>query len=226
MILPRAPGGGKLLRSKSLENPVRSQLQGRPVCDLISWVPLPDVAKVRSSLNLPACRKFAGGTDFYTLPIIEDPTTYSFVRDSFGIAVHLQSKYPNSGAGDLFPPRHLTTSSNKALRAIGTAVRASRENVDAAFTALVQLMVHDLLFDPATAKIGKAEFVRRAGVRSWEDFSLVGEAQEKMKISLRNMLGDLTRLLVRATYADFIVGWWLRMMCATLLESEWEEVRS
>lgn len=110
-------------------------------------------------------------------------------------------------------------------------------NVDAAFTAHVQLTVQDFPFDPATAEISKAEFVQRAGVTCWEDFALVGEEREKMKDSLRNMLGGLAKLFlrgtsgpfllgIRASYADLIVGAWLRMMSVTLPESEWEEVRS
>jgi hypothetical protein len=34
-------------------------------------------------------------------------------------------------------------------------------NVDAAFSAHVKLLVHGLLFDPATAEISKNEFMRR-----------------------------------------------------------------
>ena len=58
-----------------------------------------------------------------------------------------------------------------------------------------------------------------------------------MKDSFRNMLGGLAKLFLRdasgpfllgtrASYADLIVGAWLRMMRVTLPESEWEEVRS
>ena len=110
-------------------------------------------------------------------------------------------------------------------------------NVDAAFSAHVQLTVQGFPFDPATAEISKTEFVRRASVTCWEDFALVGEDREKMKDSFRNMLDGLAKLFLRdtsgpfllgtrASYADLIVGGWLRMMCATLPDSEWEEVRS
>lgn len=212
-----------------------------------SWVPLPDVAKVRGSLKVPPCRKFADGTDFFTLPIIEDPTTDSLVGDSFDIAVYLQNTYPNSGAGDLFPPQTLdyVLTHDLALLVPLSECRESafpeyakfNMNVDAAFTAHVQLTVQDFPFDPATAEISKAEFVRRAGVKCWEDFALVGEEREKMKDSFRNTLGGLAKLFLRnadgpfllgtrASYADLIVGGWLRMMRATLPESEWEEVRS
>lgn len=212
-----------------------------------SWVPLPDVSKVRRSLNVPPCRKFADGTDFFTLPIIKDPATDSLVGDSFDIAVYLQKTYPNSGAGDLFPPQTLDYAPTQ-YQALAVPLSECREsefpeyakfnmNVDAAFTAHVQLSSQCFPFDPATAEISKAEFARRAGVTSWDDFTLVGEAREKTKESFRNMLGDLAKLFLRdtsgpfllgtrASYADLIVGGWLRMMRATLPKSEWEELRS
>ncbi|KAF3484118.1 uncharacterized protein GIQ15_03442 [Arthroderma uncinatum] len=212
-----------------------------------SWVPLPDVAKVRSSLKLPAVRKFADGSDFYTLPIIEDPTTNSSVGDSFDIAVYLQKTYPDAGAGDLFPAQTIdyTFTPDSAIAVPLSDIPESgfpeyakfNVHVDAAFSAHAQLSVQCFPFDPATAEISKAEFARRAGVSSWDDFTLVGEAREKVKDSLRNTLGGLAKLFLKDTsgpfilgkrtcYADIIVGGWLRMMRATLSESEWEEVRS
>ncbi|UJR19253.1 hypothetical protein I4U23_022381 [Adineta vaga] len=212
-----------------------------------SWVALPDVAKVRSSLKVPPCRKFADGTDFFTLPVIEDPATGSLVGDSFDIAVYLQNTYPNSGAGDLFPPQtidYIFAPDHASLVPLSECRESEfpeyakfNMNVDAAFTAHVQLTLQGFPFDPATAEISKAEFVRRAGVTCWEDFALVGEEREKMKDSFRNMLGGLAKLFLRdtsgpfllgtrASYADLIVGAWLRMMRVTLPESEWEEVRS
>lgn len=211
-----------------------------------SWVALPDITKVRSSLNLPPCRKFADGTDFFTLPIIQDPATDTLVGDSFDIAVYLQKTYPDSGAGDLFPAQTLDyiCPHDPALLVPLSEYRKSNvpeyakfnANVDAAFTAHVQLAVHGFPFDPATAEISKAEFVRRAGVKCWEDFALAGEAREKTLESFRGMLGGLAELFLRdargpfllgsrVSYADLIVGAWLRMMCVTLPGGEWEEVR-
>lgn len=212
-----------------------------------TWVPLPDVKKVRSSLNIPACRKFADGADFFTLPIIEDPTTNTLVGDSFDIAVYLQKTYPDSGAGDLFPPQALDYTFTPDLASpiplsdcptSGFPEYARfNVNVDAAFTAHVQLAVQSLPLDPATAEITKVEFARRAGVESWDDFELSAEAREKLMSSLQDTLGGLAGLFLRdtsgpfllgtrATYADLIVGGWLRNMRATLLKSEWEELRS
>ncbi|KAE8138901.1 hypothetical protein BDV38DRAFT_243202 [Aspergillus pseudotamarii] len=229
-------------------NPWKSRLalnfKGLPYST--SWVPLPEIENVRRKLNVPACRKFADGTDFFTLPIIEDPATDASVGDSFDIAVYLQNTYPNSGAGDLFPPQTLDYDFTHPMILIPLSeCRDSpfpdyakfNMNVDAAFTAHVQLALQGFPFDPATAEATKAEFVRRAGVTCWEDFALVGEAREKVMESFREMLGGLAKLFVRdpsgpfllgtrASYADVIVGAWLRMMHTTLPESEWKEVSS
>ncbi|KAK4120217.1 hypothetical protein N657DRAFT_649277 [Parathielavia appendiculata] len=214
-----------------------------------TWVALPDIAKVRTSLNVPACRKFADGSNFFTLPIIEDHATASLLGDSFDIAVHLQRKYPTSGAGDLFPPQTLDFDVEQDPAMLLVPLSEPREShsaypeyarfnmkVDAAFTAYAQLSVFGFPFDPATAEATKAEFVRRAGVARWDDFALVGEARERTRESFRNTLGGLAGLFsrdttgpfllgTRASYGDFIVGAWLRMLRVTLPESEWEDVR-
>ncbi|PGH10710.1 hypothetical protein AJ79_05301 [Helicocarpus griseus UAMH5409] len=212
-----------------------------------TWVPLPDVAKVRSSLKVPACRKFADGSDFFTLPIIEDPNTEALVGDSFDIAVYLQKTYPNSGAGDLFPPQTLDyvfSPDNPISIPLSDIPQSGfpeyakfNVHIDAAFSAHAQLSSQCFPFDPATAEISKAEFARRAGATSWDAFTLVGEERQKVKDSFRNTLGGLAKLFQkdasgpfilgnRATYADIIVGGWLRMMRATLPGSEWEELGS
>lgn len=101
----------------------------------------------------------------------------------------------------------------------------------------VRLGVDTFPFDPATAEISKAEFVRRVGATRWEDFSLTGEEREQTKLSFKKALGDLGKLFLRdpsgpfvlgkrATYADLIVGGWLRMLRVTLPPNDWEDVRS
>ncbi|EOD45793.1 putative glutathione s-transferase protein [Neofusicoccum parvum UCRNP2] len=174
-----------------------------------TWVALPDIPKVRSSLKVPPCRKFADGTDFFTLPIIQDPATDSLVGDSFDIAVYLQKNYPDSGAGDLFPPQTIdyVFENEFTLLVPLSDCRDSdfpeyarfNVNVDAAFSAHAQLTVGGFPFNQATAEATKAEFVRRAGVTCWEDFALEGEAREKTKDSFRSMLGDLAKLFLRDT---------------------------
>ncbi|KHN99834.1 Thioredoxin-like fold protein [Metarhizium album ARSEF 1941] len=229
-------------------NPWKSRLalnfKGLPYST--SWVGMPDISKVRRSLGEPAGRQFADGTDFYTLPIIQDAATGATVGDSFDIAVYLQRTYPDSGAGHLFPKQTLDYAFvQSAAFPVPLSERPDggfpdyarfNTNVDAAFTTHVPLMVDGLPLDPATADETRAEFVRRAGVSSWDDFSLTGEAREELTGSFRRTLGDLARLFLRntdgpfllgqqASYADLIVGAWLRMAQITLPKPEWEEVR-
>ncbi|OJJ78668.1 uncharacterized protein ASPGLDRAFT_1197989 [Aspergillus glaucus CBS 516.65] len=94
-------------------------------------------------------------------------------------------------------------------------------------------MIHGIPLDLATAEATKTEFVQRAGVTSWDDFAVSGEEREKPKNSLRDMLVDLAKLFLRDTsgpfllgkqvsYADFIVGGWLRMMRGILPDNEWD----
>ncbi|KAG5930937.1 hypothetical protein E4U59_000703 [Claviceps monticola] len=241
------------------------------------WVSLPDIPTLRSStLRLPPTRFFADGSPFYTLPILHDPNASPspsshdtdsdsdssdlennhpprgvLIGDSFDIASHLETQYPLSGTGRLFPPiKDLyappsTIQHTKLLiplselRAQSPHVQYAHFNnqVDALFTAHAHLMAYYMPLDPCTAEATKAEFVRRAGASSWEDFALDGEEREVMKMSLRDALGvHLVGLFgrdgsgpfvlgERATYADFIVGAWLKMMERTLPEGEWEEMR-
>ncbi|GLA38074.1 hypothetical protein AnigIFM63309_005072 [Aspergillus niger] len=211
-----------------------------------TWVKLPEVSKVRRSLNLPACRKFADGSDFCTLPILSDPTTNSLIGDSFDIALYLQKTYPASGGGDLFPPQNLDYELKEELKVLVPLSERNdieyadyarfNNNVDAAFSVHTMLMVQKMPFDPETAEESKAEFVRRAGLKSWDDFTLEGEKREQVLASFREMLKDLARMFERdpsgpfllgerPSYADFIVGGWLRMSRVTLPSTEWEQLR-
>lgn len=228
-------------------NPWKSRLalNFKAVPYTTSWVRMPDITKVRSGLNVPACRKFADGSDFNTLPVIHDPATNTYKGDSFDIAVYLQHTYPDSGC-DLFPSQKLDYVIGNDVPLLiplseitGTEfIEYARfnQNIDAVFTAHVGLMAYGLPLDPATADITKTEFVNRAGVKSWEDFKMVGEVRETTKKSFEKALGDVAELFVRdttgpfllgqkANYADIIVGGWLRMARVTLPENEWEELR-
>ncbi|KAK2762267.1 hypothetical protein FQN54_001277 [Arachnomyces sp. PD_36] len=211
-----------------------------------TWVPLPEVANVRTSLKVPPTRKFADGSDFHTLPIIQDPSSDALVGDSFDIAVYLQDKYPESGAGDLFPDQKLDyTFSHPTIPVPLTEMRQCGNpeyakfnvNVDAAFSAHVQLAVKCFPLDPATAETTKKAFAKRAGASSWDDFHLADEDRVKMLEAFRETLGGLGELFLKDTsgpfilgakacYADLIVGGWLHNMNATLPQEEWEQVRS
>ena len=212
-----------------------------------TWVDMPDIPKVRRELGVPATRKFADGTDFFTLPILSDPTTGSTLGDSFDIAVYLQKNYPNSGAGDLLPPQKLdyvytpdTPSliplSERNEQGYGDYARFN-VNIDAVFTAHVPLMGYFLPFPPESAEASRAIFIQRAGGGSWDDFKVSGVAREEMMRSFHDALGELSKLFTsdksgpfllgeKASYADFIVGGWVKMASRTLPEAEWQEMRA
>ncbi|KAL4758143.1 uncharacterized protein BDW70DRAFT_170606 [Aspergillus foveolatus] len=214
-----------------------------------TWVDLPDIAKTRKSLGIPAGRKFADGSEFYTLPILVDSATNSKIGDSFDIAVYMHETYPSAG-GDLFPQgveldfRTSNTAMLVPLSELSEVARLEKyiryaefnTHVDAAFTAHTILNVMGLPFNPETAEASKAEFCRRAGMPSFEAFNVTGEARRGIMASFEGTLGDLARLFVRdqtgpfilgdkPCYADFIVGGWLRMFSVCLPREEWEEVR-
>lgn len=241
-IAPRPP----VEKNAFAPNPWKSRLalnfKGVPYST--TWVALPNIAKTRIDLHVPAGRQFADGKDFYTLPIIHDLATGALVGDSFDIAVYLQKTYPSGG--DLFPAQKLDFNYEHPHILVPLSECNDKDfpdyakfnmNVDAAFTAHVQLGVQGMPFEPATEDESKAEFVRRAGVSQWEDFALSGEARTKLLDSLREMLGNLAALFSKdtsgpfllgskASYADMIVGAWLRMMHVTFPEDEWNQVMS
>lgn len=225
----------------------RYALNFKGVAYSTQWVQMTDITKVRRGLGVPAGRKFADGTDYYTLPIITDSATRSAVGDSFDIADYLQNTYPDAGAGELLPSQQLDYACpgvkdlHVPLSERNNNIHADyarfNTNVDMAFTLHVQLMAHGMRWDPAYKDVIEAEFVRRAGLSSWDDMAINGEARDKMRASLRDTLHDLAAMFQRDTtgpfmlgkqpsYADIIVGGWLRMMSKTLPESEWEEVQT
>lgn len=215
------------------------------------WVQMPDITKVRQALGVPPCRKFADGTDFYTLPILTDSATGAKIGDSFDIANYLQETYPDSGAGDLFPPMppgaldyvltglmaSLVPLSDRSGSEIHADYARFQHNVDWAFSLHAQLMSDGMRFDPALVDGVRAEFVRRAGVASWDALTIKGDARSKLFASLRDTVRDLAFLFQRDTtgpfllgaqpsHADIIVGGWLRMLSKALLDGEWEEVQA
>ncbi|KAJ7037163.1 hypothetical protein C8F04DRAFT_1180879 [Mycena alexandri] len=173
------------------------------------WVELPQVASHRD------------GTPFYTLPIIQDPSTGKIVGDSFEIAQYLDAVY-------LDGPRLIPASTTALHRAFNT-------HVDKIFTdGIVILCGHGLPFNPQTAEQSKAEFVRLAGVSSWDDLTLRGAERTAKLAEFKDALGALAKCYVdeyepflegkQVSYADIIVGGWLQFLKVTL--EEWKEVRT
>jgi glutathione S-transferase len=180
-----------------------------------------DIASVRAALACPVTRHLDDGTEFPTLPILQDPATGAVVGDSVDIANYLEETYPGEG-GCLFPPTDADADAEaeaegkaKGWRAYESPCKdtpfyaplsirpASTPNaayarfnvhVDATFSAHVGPFAEFLPFNPATAEAIKALFARRAGLPSWDVLSVQGEARRPLLEAFRADLGTLAGL--------------------------------
>ncbi|KGO40588.1 Glutathione S-transferase/chloride channel, C-terminal [Penicillium expansum] len=236
-------------KSAASPNPWKSRfaLNFKNISYKTTWVPLLDISSVRGPLDIPASRKFADGSPYHTLPILSDPATGRIVGDSFEIATYLQEQYPCSGAGDLFPAQELEfvfvhdmgpyPPIAEAQVSDGPAVAYAKfnTNVDALFSANARVIAQGFPFDPAVAEECKAMFSKRVGV-PWEAMAVGAEERIELFKAFEEALGELAKLYTtdvtgpfilgtRASYADFIVGGWLRMSRAMLPGEEWEALK-
>jgi glutathione S-transferase len=182
------------------------------------WVELTQVTSVRQKLNCPPVRFHGDGSPFYTLPVIQDPSTDKVIGDTFDIAVYLDKICPDGPP--LFPPSSIGL--HKAFNA----------QVDAIFSQFAGLCANNMPFNPETAEQSKSEFLRRAGMTGrWEEILVLGEKRVKMVAEFKDKLGELAKFYLSdgpflegqtLTYADIIVGGWLQFLKATI--EEWEDL--
>ncbi|KAF4555442.1 Glutathione S-transferase-like protein 17 [Elsinoe fawcettii] len=184
----------------------RLALNAKGLAYVTEWTPLLSLKRTRKDLGVAPVRKLPSGKDFYTLPMIHDPATDKWVGDSFDIAVYLDAVYPDRGVR-LFPEG-----------SIG-AIRVVNEYVNALFSRHAILMSDGLSFLPGTEEESKAEWVRRYGVARWEDLTVQGEERVKVVESLKRELEEFSGCYKhdgpflegeKLTYADFVVGAWLK----------------
>lgn len=177
------------------------------------WIDIPDIPEVRKSLECPATRKLDDGSDFFTLPLLIDGDEAQeggrkILGDSFDIALHLDSNYPSSGSGRLFPPETrgawkayespakdtpffapITTNAGKQYADFATF----NLHVDATFSAGMILFGQFLPLNPESADEVKALMCKRAHLGSWDDISITGPARtalfENFKKSLEGLAG-------------------------------------
>ncbi|KNG83836.1 hypothetical protein ANOM_007356 [Aspergillus nomiae NRRL 13137] len=174
----------------------RYSLNFKRVSYRTEWVDLPEVASTRKALGVPPSRTFSNGSPFYTLPIIEDPSTGERVGDSFDIALYLEKAYPD--APQLFPRSSL------GLHASFNA------HVDALFSRFAILFFHGMPLNPETAE------ARRIILEGFK--SALAELAKIYNYTEGPFLEGNT-----VSYADFIVGGWLQFAKASL--PEWEDLR-
>ncbi|KAI4662107.1 uncharacterized protein J4E78_004900 [Alternaria triticimaculans] len=216
-----------------------------------TWIDLLDISTVRKGLNCPATRKLDDGSDFHTLPMLQDPSADKVIGDSFDIANYLEDTFPDSG-GSLFPKDSTHTgldyeSPNKDTMfyapltlnegAKHEAYAKFNTHVDATFSAHVVLVAQYMPFNPETADAVKAHMSKRAHLDSWDSICIQGEAKEQLKVAFKAALKSLTDLFMvheegpflegeKANYADLIVGGWVNMMASCMPTEEWDDFRT
>ncbi|KAI1120956.1 hypothetical protein F5Y10DRAFT_257363 [Nemania abortiva] len=183
------------------------------------WVDVSDVTSIRKSLGADPVRFFTDGEPFYTLPVIKDTSDGTIVGDSFDIAVYLDKKYPNSPL--LF--KHST-----GLYA------AFNAHIDSIFPTGGLLFSAGFPFNPETEAKSKAEFCRRAGVKSWDELNVSGEARRKVVETYEVSLKEVAKCFrfsngpfiggAEPDYADIIIGGWCMMLANVV--PEWKEIRT
>jgi glutathione S-transferase len=216
-----------------------------------TWVDIIDIPDVRKGLGCPATRKLDDGSDFYTLPMLQDPASGKVFGDTFDIANFLEDTFPNSG-GSLFPSNTTRTgldyespAKDTLFYAPITTNQGSKNeayayfnlHIDATFSAHMVLYGQYLPLNPETAEAVKALFCKRAHLSSWDDICVQGEAREQLKATFKASLESLAQLFMvhetgpylegkEATYADLIVGGWLNMLSSVMPEDEWKDFRA
>lgn len=234
-------------------NPAKARLalSFKDVAFKTTWVDIPDIPDVRKGLNCSAVRKLDDGSDYYTLPMVQDPASGKVIGDSFDIANYLEDTFPDSG-GCLFPANSTGTgldyeSPNKGTPFIAPltslegrknqAYARFNQQVDSTFTANLAPWAQYLPFNPTSAEQVKATFVKRAHLNSWDDLCIKGETSEQLKVACKEALTSLALLFMvhdsgpylegkQANYADLIVGGWLMMFSAIMPKEDWEGMRT
>jgi glutathione S-transferase len=216
------------------------------------WTEIIEIADVRKNLNCPATRKLDDGSDFFTLPMLQIPSSGKVLGDTFDIANYLDEAFPESGAGRLFPPDSTRNGLDYESPAKDTPFYApittnegakhadyARFNlhVDTTFSSNIILFSEYLPFNPSTAEVTKALFAKRAHIKSWDDLRVTGEARKTLMAAFEQATKSLAHLFLKveggpylegakANYADLIVGGWLNMLSVVMPDEEWKEFRT
>lgn len=210
-----------------------------------------DIAPTRQELGVAAGRKLDDGSDFFTLPMLQDPSSGKVIGDSFDIANYLEDKYPDPGDGQLFPSNSTGfgldyESPNKDtvfFAPLTNIVGAKHDeyakfnrHVDATFTSNMVLYGYNMPFNPPSADEVKALMCKRAHLSSWEDLKIESEAREALKAVMKQNLASLAELYLAregpflegdmVSYADLIVGAWLNCYSTIMPGDEWEVFRT
>ncbi|EGN96317.1 hypothetical protein SERLA73DRAFT_186005 [Serpula lacrymans var. lacrymans S7.3] len=187
------------------------------------WIEAQDIEERMKAIGAKPTKRKPDGSDCYTLPTIEDPSTGAVVSDSFAIAEYLEETYPSKPT--VFP--HNT----RALISIfDSTFMNTISPVFAVFYAVVAPKVH-----PQNGEFIKKQVEVNFGTK-WEDLSPIGPKREADWQNIKAGLGVIDGWYSKSggkwimgdtfSYADMIVGAWMRCFSVSLDKEQWEEMKS
>ncbi|EGN99550.1 hypothetical protein SERLA73DRAFT_106153 [Serpula lacrymans var. lacrymans S7.3] len=187
------------------------------------WIELPDIAKRMKAIDAKPTGHKPDGSDSYTLPVIQDPSTGVVVSDSFAIAEYLEKTYPSKPT--LFPHDSVAL-----ISVFDSALMKSLVPMLQIIAVIVSAKLN-----PISAEHFKKDTAKRLGAK-WEDISPEGPRREQDWKNVKEVLGIIDgwysksdgKHIMRDTfsYADIIVGAWVRCFNGVFEGEKWEEMRS
>lgn len=210
------------------------------------WVDMPEISKLRQDLGVPANRTLPDGTPYHTLPVVQDTLTGKLIGDSFEIALYLDGTYPDSPS--LFRPFTvgLTAAFNAQVDSLFTKhvslcdrmpfdprieseiMAIFAERAKSMGDILPSSQQREDVFVSLEAALGElAKSYRHTGGTTDHVWRAGGtaKAQSQRPPPGRESAGPFLDG-DKPTYADFIVGAWLKMLEACMELAGWQRVRS
>lgn len=212
------------------------------------WVQVLDIRSLREELGVPANRTLPDGSPLHTLPMIQDVNTGKIIGDSFEIALYLDSAFPDGPK--LLHPRTagLTATFNAHMDEVFTkhlgictqtsfdptivqevmAVFAKRFGVESLADMQLSNEQREALFvsfEVALGELTKA-YHHTGGTadRVWRTTGTAKEQTQRPPPGRENAALFLDS--EEPSYADFIVGAWLKHFQVGLKAEDWQRVCS
>ena len=140
------------------------------------WLEFPEIAPHCIKHGIPATSTKPDGTPYYTLPAIHDPSTGSYISDSFAIAIYLDATYPST------PP--ILPHGTQGLQA--SFESAFRQQVQGVWSTMWRSVL-SYLNESSANHLGS----RRMGEKTTRDFILSAEEEKIIREKAKEDLGKV-----------------------------------
>ncbi|EGN96903.1 hypothetical protein SERLA73DRAFT_185150 [Serpula lacrymans var. lacrymans S7.3] len=185
------------------------------------WVESKDIEERMKAIGAKPTGRKPDGSDFYTLPVIQDPSTGAVVSDSFAIAEYLEETYPSTST--VFPR------GSKAL--ISVFDSTFMQGMGPMFPLIATTVYTKIL--PTSREYFRENAEIRFGTK-FEDISPEGPKREQHWKNAKDFLGVVDGWYSKSggkwimgdtfSYADIIAGAWVRCFNGLFEGEKWEEI--